>query len=75
MTDAYQCLDSLRAMLRVRRDQFRERAGHGLEERMYREMVGRIKECTELIEKVSEQIKSLNGDLDDDDTKKRSGGL
>lgn len=66
MADTYQCLDSLRAMLRVRRDGFRERAGHGLEEKAYRETVGRIKECTELIEKVSEQIKSLNGDADDE---------
>jgi hypothetical protein len=64
VAEVYQYLDSLRTMLKARRDGYQQRVGHGLEEKSYREYVGRIKECTDLIEKVSEQIKSINGDSD-----------
>lgn len=72
--DAYQCLDSLRQMLRTRRQDLMERMarglGPGVAEENYREHVGRCKELSETIEKISSQIKSLNGE-DDDDTQKR----
>jgi len=68
MADAYECLSSLRVVLRLRRDELKEKLAKGVEEGHYREYVGRCKELTDSIEKIGQQIKSLNGG-DDDETK------
>lgn len=66
MADAYQSLDSLRTLLRVRRQQHMERMAGGLEgEERYQEYVGRCKELKDTIDRIGEQIKSLNRGDDD----------
>ena len=68
MADAYQALDSLRHMLRTRRQETMERMAKGMAEDNHREAVGRCKELADTIDKITQQIKSINGD-DDDETK------
>lgn len=71
MTDAYTCLDSLRTMLRVRRQSLMEQMASGFTEAdRYREFSGRCRELVETIDKISTQIKSLYGDSDDQPAKK-----
>lgn len=72
MPDAYECLASLRQMLTVRRGELMEKMARGLEEPSYREHVGRTKELADTLEKIKQQIKSVNGG-DDDDDKTQSG--
>jgi hypothetical protein len=64
--EGYQYLASLRTMLKARREEFKEKLARPIEDPMKRErMVG---ECVALewtIEKVSEQIKSINSGDDD----------
>ena len=68
MPEAYESLDSLRDMLQVRRQALMEKIANGLEkEADYRVHVGRCKELENTIEKISDQIKSLNGGDSDDD--------
>lgn len=67
MADAYQCLDSLRALLRSRRQERLERLAKGLPDDIYREEVGRCKELTDTVDKISQQIKNLTGETDDTD--------
>lgn len=69
MSDAYQCLASLRTVLHQRREDLKEKMGKGLQEDSYREQVGRTKELANAIEMVNAQIKSLNQGDDDEDAK------
>lgn len=66
ITEAYQALDSLRAVLRKKHAGELEMMAKGLDIDRYREHVGRGKALAEVIGLVQEQIKSLN-DGDDDD--------
>lgn len=71
MPDAYQALDSLRTMLTRRREELKERLASGFEkEETYHQQVGRCKELAETIAKIGDQIKSINGGQDDDETKR-----
>lgn len=71
MPDAYQALDSLRTMLTRRREELKERMAHGLkEDDTYHQQVGRCKELADTIAKIGDQIKSINGGQDDDETKR-----
>jgi sulfur transfer protein SufE len=68
VADAYACLDSLRHMLQVRRQELMEKMARGMEkDDSYRELVGRCKELAETIDKIKAQIKDINGG-DDDET-------
>lgn len=70
MPDAYQALDSLRVMLARRREELKERLATGFEkEETYHQQVGRCKELADVIGKIGEQIKQVNGG-DDDETKR-----
>jgi hypothetical protein len=67
MADAYQCLDSLRHMLHVRRTELMEKMAGGLEkEENYREHVGRCKELANTIDRIKAQIRDINGGIDDE---------
>jgi hypothetical protein len=67
MADAYACLSSLRNMLKVRRQETMERMAKGMEkEDSYREHVGRCKELADTIDKITLQIKDINGGDDDE---------
>ncbi len=71
MTDAYSALDSLRSMLHVEREELKERMANGLDkEDDYRTYAGRCKGLKHAIARISEQIKSLNGGTDDDESKR-----
>jgi hypothetical protein len=71
MADAYESLDSLRRMLLARRQEFMEKMAHGLEkDEDYRVYVGRCKELRDLVSRIGDQIKSLNGGSDDDEGKR-----
>ncbi len=73
MPDSYSALESLRKMLTVRREELKERMANGLEtEDSYRVQVGRCKELRDTIEKIGKQIRSLNGDDDDENRPKPS---
>lgn len=65
MADAYQALESLRHMLRVRRQELMEKMAKGLQDDSHREHVGRCKELADTVDKISQQIKSINGDDDE----------
>lgn len=66
MTDAYQALASLRTMLTARREDMKEKLASGLSvDENYHQHVGRCKELKHLIERISTQIKSLTGDIDE----------
>lgn len=66
MADAYQCLDSLRTMLNIRREEVKEKMARGLDsDDSYREQVGRAKALKDAIDRISDQIKSINGDVDE----------
>lgn len=66
MADAYAQLDSLRHMLRTRRQELMEKMARGMDkDDNYREHVGRCKELAYAVEKISEQIKDINGGDDD----------
>jgi hypothetical protein len=67
MSDAYQCLSSLRAMLQQRREDIKEKMARGLEQELsFREQTGRTKELAWAIERINEQIKSINGGSEDE---------
>lgn len=66
MTEAYESLDSLRSMLTRQREDLKEKMARGLEDPTYRTNVGRCKALAETIEKITEQIRSLNGGEDDE---------
>jgi hypothetical protein len=66
MADAYTQLASLRKMLIVSREQLKEQLADGRSEEKHWEIVGRCEGLNWAIDKVSEQIKSINGDSDGD---------
>ena len=71
MADAYAQLESLRTMLRTRRQETMEKMAKGVDkEETYRELVGRCKVLREVIEIIGAQIRDINGG-DDDDANKR----
>lgn len=67
MADAYTQLGSLRTMLLAQRQTYLESMADGRPEDKHWELVGRAKALAWAIEKVSEQIKAINGDIDGDD--------
>lgn len=68
MADAYAALSSLRKVLVAERVRHLETMADGRAEDKHWELVGRCKQLASTIEKVTEQIKSINGD-DDGDSK------
>lgn len=71
MADAYTCLASLRTMLTAHRLEHMEKMARGTDkEETHHEYVGRCKEAKWMIEKIGEQIKSINGGEDDEQTGK-----
>lgn len=70
MADAYDCLASLRTVLRTRREALKEKIARGLSaDESYQQHVGRAKELAEVIDRISAQIKNLTGDDHDGDAK------
>lgn len=70
MADAYDCLSSLRTVLRSRREYLKEKIARGLSvDDNYQQHVGRAKEIADTIEKINAQIKNLTGDTHDGDAK------
>jgi hypothetical protein len=68
MADTNECLDSLRTLVRVSRAEFMEKMAKGLEsDDSYREITGRCKAYADVIEKITAQIRNLNGDDGDQD--------
>jgi hypothetical protein len=67
MADAYAALASLRKVLVAQRETHKEVMADGRPEDKHWELVGRCKALEWTIGKVSEQIKSINGDEDGDD--------
>jgi len=71
MTDAYQALDSLRTVLTKKREDVKEAMANGFEdEKRFQREVGYCKALRDAIGMVSDQIKSLSGGIDDDETKR-----
>lgn len=68
MADAYAALASLRKVMTVQRETYKETLADGRPDDKHWELVGRCKALEWAIGKVSEQIKSINGD-DDGDSK------
>lgn len=66
MADAYPALASLRKVLIAEREKHKETMADGRPEDKHYELVGRCKGLAWAIDKVSEQIKSINGDSDGD---------
>lgn len=67
MADAYECLDSLRHMLTVRRQETMEKMARGFDkEGRHHEHVGRCKELRETIDDITKQIYNINGGKDDE---------
>ena len=64
MADAYPALASLRKVLHAERENHKEVMAQGRTEDKHYELVGRCKALEWAISKVTEQIKSINGDKD-----------
>lgn len=69
MADAYEALDSLRAMIRVKREEEKESLARGrrsASEDSKERSIGKCEAFLEVIGLIGAQIKSNNGDLDDE---------
>lgn len=64
MADAYSALVSLRARLTAERQKNLETLADGRAEDKHWELVGRCKGIAWCVERIAEQIKSINGDPD-----------
>lgn len=61
MAEAYESLNSLREMLKAKRIERLEEMAKGVSFDRYNNLVGRARELADTIEKINQQIKSING--------------
>jgi hypothetical protein len=67
MPSASEQLQSLRLMLKARREEHKEVLASGRSDAKTQELVGACKELLWTIEALGKQIRQINGDTDDDD--------
>lgn len=74
MTDTplhVQVIELIERRVSARRDEHREKAGNGLPDQDYQRMVGRIRECTAILEELAELKKQSVDSLEDEEETER----